>query len=329
MQNWVYVAVLPIKGQDPYDDVEKMARTSGAVVDLDLQPSTTEKDCFVVRVAGDEFSDCLQSLVNPPSLEAELDDFPVGNWASVARMGSYFGDTACIVAHRHSVIFVATLLRMCSEADLMDTAYCPQVLRMPLIGLWDGVSGVTDDIEEISFGEIKCTQEREAPQRMFTKSGLRVMAYHPWELRKESADGSPLSLSEQEAQAFRQALPAHLTECMPLSKEKVSLFSTSERVRLSDSPGLLTERCFHLTWESFTLDKDLSFREVYVEKSQSICYIPEKRLLKEHTFEQVFDSEHSENVELTSVDYLRGEAQIQKQGSNSVSGVTRTSKYRG
>jgi hypothetical protein len=128
MQNWVYVAVLPIKHQDPYDNIEKMPCSSRAMVNLDLQPSTTEKDCFIVRVAGDEFSDCLQSLVNPPSFEAELDNFPVGNWASVAQMESYFGDTACIMAHCHSVIFVATQLRMCSEADLMDTAYCSQVL---------------------------------------------------------------------------------------------------------------------------------------------------------------------------------------------------------
>jgi hypothetical protein len=89
--------------------------------------STAEKDCTVVRVTGDEFSDCLQSFVNPQSFEAELDDFSVGNWARVAWMESYFGNTACIMAHLHSVIFAATLLRMCLEADLMDTAYCPQV----------------------------------------------------------------------------------------------------------------------------------------------------------------------------------------------------------
>jgi hypothetical protein len=50
---------------------------------------------------------------------------------------------------------------------------------MPLIGLWDGFLGVTEDIEEISFGKIKCTQEGKCPQRIFTKSGLYVMAYHP------------------------------------------------------------------------------------------------------------------------------------------------------
>jgi hypothetical protein len=325
LQNWVYVAVLPIKDQDPYADVEKMARTSGAIVELDSQPTITDKDCFVVRVAGDEFSDCLQSLGNPPNCEAEQDDFPVGNWASIARMGSYFGDIACILAHRYNVIFVATLVRMCSDADLMDKAYCPHVLRMPLIGLRGAVSGGTQDIEEISFGEIECTKEADGPQRMFTKSGLRVMAYHPWELRRERADGSPLSLTEREAQLFRQALPANLTESMPLPEEKVSLFSNSERVRLSDSPGVLTERCFHLTSHSFTLDKELSFREVYVEKSQSICYIPEKRLMKEHTFEHVFHTERLQNVELISVDYLRGEAKIHCQGITSVGAVTRTS----
>jgi hypothetical protein len=52
----------------------------------------------------------------------------------------------------------------------------------------------------------------------------------PSKLRKESADGSPLLLTEQEAQLFRQALPAHLTECMLLSQEKVLLFLTSEWV---------------------------------------------------------------------------------------------------
>jgi hypothetical protein len=322
LQNWIYMAVLPIKDQDPYADVEMMAHTLGAVVELDSQSSITDKDCFVVRVAGDEFSDCLQCLVNPPHVEAELDDFPIGNWASIARMGSYFGDTACILAHRHSVIFVVTLVRMCSEADLLDAAYCPQVLQMPLIGLRDGVSEETEDIEEISIGEIECTKEGNGIQRMFTKSGLRVMAYYPWELRRESADGAPLSLTKWEAQLFQHALPDYLTKSMPLSEEKVSLFSNSEWVQLSDSPGLLAEGHFHLTSRSFMLDKDLSFREVYVEKSQLKCHIPEKRLLKEHTFEQVFHIEHMQNVDLILVDYFRGEVKIQWQGITSVGGVT-------
>jgi hypothetical protein len=329
LQNWVYVAVLPVKDQDPYADVEKMAHTSGAVVELHLQQSITDKDCFVVRVAGDEFSDCFRSLVNPPDFEAELDDFPVGNWVSIARMGSYFGDTACILAHRHSVIFVATLVRMCTDADLMDAAYCPHVLRPPLIGLRGGASEGTEDIEQISIGEIECTKEGNGPQRMFTKSGLRVLAYYPWELRRESADGGPLSLTEREALLFRQALPAPLTESMPFPEENVSPFSHSERVRLSDSPGLLTEGCFHLTSRSFTFDKALSFREVYVQKSQSMCCIPEKRLIKEHTFDQVFHIEHMQNVELISVNYFRGEVKIQRQGITSVGGATRTSNYPG
>jgi hypothetical protein len=35
-----------------------------------------------------------------------------------------------------------------------------------------------------------------------------------------------------------------------------------------------------------------------VEKFQLICYVLEKRLVKEHTFEQVFDSKHWQNMEL-------------------------------
>jgi hypothetical protein len=307
LQSWVYVAVLDVANQDSYNDVVRMARTSGAWSEASGKPD----DPYVCRVCGDEFLAALRSLLNWTPCAMDLDDFPVGNWASVARIGTYCGDIGCIIGHRNGGIFVATLVRSCTKEEFVDEGYCPHVMRPPVIGVCD-IGDLTENREQIEFGQVQCIHECSGRRRTLTTSGLNVTCYRPWELRMASPDGSPLSLTEWQAEMFRMSLPAHFIASMPLPKEELPRFSAGERVRLNDCPGVLTGHWLSPPMTpSFQHDDESTLWQVYVPKRRSHCYIPVQRLIKEHTFEQVFNIETMENMELLTVDYLRARAKVQ------------------
>jgi hypothetical protein len=307
----------PTRGET-YRELVEVARTAlrTSVTPPTDVISTTEwmfsgpEDVVVVRVCGDEFSDCVQSLVCPPEFKTALDDFPVGNWVSIARMGSYYGDIGRVIAHQDKVIFVATLMRMRSEAQEFDVNYAPHMLRMPQAGLWPAPATATENIE---VGGIECTQERDGLRRIFTKSGIRVMVYHPWELSMASPDGSPLKLTDRQARWFQEGLPSEYVESMPPVQTPHFPFLVGERVRLFDCAGLLLQ-------QGIMLDEDTPAWRVYEEEGRAYCLVPAKRLIKEHTFEQVFYPALGENVDLISCDYFRCEAKIRRRGVASTTG---------
>jgi hypothetical protein len=275
MRNWVYVAVLDLNDQqDSYDDVVALARASGAVLQVDASISMAMEEIVVIRVCGDEFVNCLQSLLSPPEPATVVDDFPVGNWISIARMGSHFGDINCIIAHHGGVIFIATIMRQSFQEYLEHPVWSPQVLRSPLVNLSYALTLRVEGMGEITIGEMECMQEPDSLCRIFMKSGLRVIAYYPWELRMLSANGSPLTINGLQENTFQKAgLPAHLIEFMPPTKEKFLEFSPSDRVRLCDGSGVVTSCA--------VINDETRVCWVYAEKHQIAFVIPESRLVRE------------------------------------------------
>jgi hypothetical protein len=324
MQNWVYVAVVA-DTSDPYPVLVELAcRTVKAPLIVNHTVAWHALDAefkygTIVRVCGDEFSDSFQSLVCPPVFTTELDAFPVGNWVTIARMGSYFGDVGCVIAHDFGVIFVATQMRMHSEAQELDATYAPLLLRMPHIGFGDVAVLMDENKEELEIGGIACIRERHGLERTFTMSGMRVMGYHPWELRIDRADGFPLTVIDQQAQFFQQGLPSERVESMPPVKDSPYPyeFISAERVRLDCKTGLLMKKLVMLdvdtlAWEVYHTDDNMNMKACWT--------VPEKRLKKEHTFEQAFHPLLAENVDLLSCDYFRGEAKIQQRNETSETG---------
>ena len=185
--------------------------------------------------------------------------------------------------------------------DVCNPNYAAQVLREPIVGLW-----YADQIQtlDITFCGMECRQEPNKPFRTFTKSGLRIVPYYPWELRMCGADGSELAVSEIRRQVFQDGLSAEFIKSIPTA-DTVTCFSEGERVRFSDSAGFITRVSPHL------LDDETPAWQVFVEKCGCAHPIPERRLRKEHVFGEAFHMVRSENVELVSCDYFWATAKVQ------------------
>jgi hypothetical protein len=207
------------------------------------------------------------------------------------------------------LLFIAILCRMRTGTEGCE--HSPYLLRVPLLGLVNE-SMLQGEVEEIMVGKIECKQYT-SPRRTFTKSGLKIMAFKPWELRRDSVDGSTLTLTKHQAGLLLQALPDHLTVSMPPIQVQPHSFLASECVQLCDGVGVITDRFM-------VLDADTRALIVYAEESKQFHAIPEKRLMKDHPSEQVFHTELLQNVNLIACDYFRAEAKVRLRGTISATG---------
>jgi hypothetical protein len=186
----------------------------------------------VHRVAGEEFIQVMTSVAHPPAWTPSIYNYRVGEWVSVARPGSFFGDIAFVVhlfpsgRHRTPSLTVACIQRDCERGH----ADRGELLVLPTSKIV-----AKDDPPAGELGRLKFWADERGDK--YTRKGLLLRNFLPWELRRDGVDGAPLTLTADQAACFEACIDDEFLHDLSLNTINLPKSVTPMTTFASPIPG--------------------------------------------------------------------------------------------